>query len=97
MISSCEFNREESPSFRVYGKFLQRQSDAICKMLHLNYLFIFHFIFFVFVVIAVVIIFIHLSLPKRSIWFKNSEQWLWFERFGSKVLRLLPPLHVNRK
>ena len=51
-------------------------------MLRLNYLFIFHFSFFVFVVIAVVIFFIHLSLPKRSIWFKKSEQWLWCKGLG---------------
>ena len=80
-------NREESLSLRVYGKFLRRQSYAICKMLRLNLLISVYYFISVslcLLLLLLLLFFIDLSLPKRSIWFSSSQQWLWLKGLGQR-------------
>ena len=80
-------NKEESLSLRVYGKFLRRQSYAICKMLRLNLpISVYYFISvsLCLLLLLLLLIFIDLSLPKRSIWFRSSQQWLWLKGLGQR-------------
>ena len=68
------FNREESPSFRVYGKFLPRQPYAIVRCYVLTSCLHFISVSLCLLLLLLLLLFIHLSLPKRSIWFRNSQQ-----------------------
>ena len=86
-LARAALNREESLSLRVQGKFLRRQSYAICKMLRLNLLISVYYFISVslcLLLLLLLLFFIDLSLPKRSIWFRSSQQWLWLKGLGQR-------------